>query len=67
MFAYETIIIFFERGWIYPRQSTQSRAYWVSRLKQLHEQYMAQGKEHADAIIQCKKEYDATRGTPKFA
>lgn len=64
--AYETIIIFFEKGWSYPRTSNQSRAYWANRLKQLHEQYMAQGREHADAIIACKREYDASRGTPKY-
>lgn len=64
--SYETIIIFFEKGWSYPRASTQPRTYWANRLRTLHQQYMAQGREHADAITACKKEYDATRGTPKF-
>lgn len=64
--AYETIIIFFEKGWSYPRTSNQSRAYWANRLRALHQKYMAQGREHADAIIACKREYDASRGTPKY-
>jgi hypothetical protein len=65
--AYETIIIYFEKAWSYPRQSNQSRVYWAGRLKTLHEQYMAQGREHADAIIACKREYDASRGRQVFA
>jgi hypothetical protein len=60
--GYETIIIFFEKGWSYPRQSNQPRSYWANRLKALHQQMMAQGKEHADAIIICKREYDSNRG-----
>ena len=64
--AYETIIIFFELGWSYPRPSTQSRAYWANRLKVLHQLMMSQGKEQANAIIACKKEYDSSRGTPKY-
>ena len=28
---------------------------------------MAQGREHADAIIQCKREYDSSRKTSKYA
>jgi hypothetical protein len=64
--AYETIIIFFERGWSYPRQSNQSRSYWTNRLRTLHQQMMAQGREHADAIITCKREYDGSRGTPRY-
>jgi hypothetical protein len=64
--AYETIIIFFEKGWSYPRLSTQPRAYWANRLRTIHQQYMAQGREHADAIIACKREYDSSRGTPKY-
>jgi hypothetical protein len=59
--AYETIIIFFEKGWTYPQLSNQSRAYWANRLRTLHQQHMAQGREHADAIIACKREYDANR------
>jgi len=62
--SYETIIIFFERGWSYPIASTKPRAYWANRLRQLHQQYMAQGREHADAIMQCKREYDASRNNP---
>jgi hypothetical protein len=65
--AYETIIIFFEKGWSYPRTSNQPRAYWANRLRTLHDQYKAQGREHADAIIACKKEYDASRGRQVFA
>lgn len=64
--AYETIIIFFEKGWNYSRISNQPRAYWANRLRTLHQQYMAQGREHADAIMQCKKEYDASRGRQVF-
>jgi hypothetical protein len=64
--SYETIIIFFEKNWSYPRTSNQSRAYWANRLKQLHQQMMAQGREHADAIVQCKKEYDSNRGKQVF-
>jgi hypothetical protein len=59
--SYETIIIFFEKGWTYPQLSNQPRAYWANRLRTLHQQHMAQGKEHADAIIACKREYDANR------
>ena len=65
--AYETIIIFFEKGWSYPKPSNQPRAFWANRLRQLHQQMMAQGREQADAIIICKREYDGNRGTPKFA
>lgn len=64
--AYETIIVFFEIGWSYPRQSDKSRVYWTNRLKTLHQQMMAQKREHADAIVQCKREYDASRGNPRF-
>ena len=64
--SYETIIIFFEKGWSYPRASNQSRSYWTNRLRTLHQQMMAQGREHADAITACKKEYDGSRGTPRY-
>lgn len=63
---HETIIIFFETNQNYPRQSDKSRVYWTNRLKTLHQQMMAQKREHANAIIQCKREYDASRGNPKF-
>lgn len=64
--AYETIIVFFEKGWSYSKPSNQPRAFWTNRLRQLHQQYMAQNREHADAIIACKREYDDSRGKSRF-
>lgn len=60
--AYMTIIIYFETAWSYPRPSNQNRTYWSNRLSQLHQQMMAQGREQAEAIRQCKREYDYSRG-----
>ena len=62
MMPYTTIIIYFEIAWSYPRSDTRGRGWWANRLSQLHQQMMSQGREHAEAIRQCKREYDSHRG-----
>ena len=62
MLPYTTIIIYFEINWSYPNPDTRGRAYWANRLQTLHNEKMAQGREHAEAIRDCQREYFASRG-----